>query len=83
MTLDYCAGEWRSSLRLEVQTSWYLYLSYDVHRPWNIVERYGSDDKWENEVSEEMLPLEISVCQREKKSRIVSEEKKVYHMVYR
>ena len=82
MTLDYCAGERRSSLRLEVQMSQYLYLSYDAHGPWNIIECYGSDDKWENKVSEEMLPLEISVCQREKKSGIVSKEKKVYHTVY-
>ena len=36
-------------------------LSYDAHGPWNIIECYGSDDKWENEVSEEVLPVTRSV----------------------
>ena len=38
MRLDCNVGSWRSSLRVGVQSNVVFIMSYNVHRPWNIVE---------------------------------------------
>ena len=53
MRLDCNAAQWRSSLRLKVQDDTVFILSYNGHRPWNIVEGQGRMMTKGNEVSEE------------------------------
>ena len=53
MRLDCNMGSWRSSLRLVVQDDVVFILSYDEHRPWNIVEGQGRMMTKEYEVSKE------------------------------
>ena len=41
MRLDCNATQWRSSLRLVGQNNTVFIVSFDEHRPWNLIEGHG------------------------------------------
>ena len=79
MGLDCNVGSRRSSLRLRVQSDVVFIMSYNVHRPWNIIEGHGKMMTKGYKVSEECFLGRRAFDHKRKQCEA---RKKSHHMIY-
>ena len=83
MRLDCNATQRRSSLRLVIQDDTVFILSYNEHRPWNIIEGQGRVMTKGNKVSEECFLRRRAFIITGNGREQITRKKKGYHMTYR